>query len=73
MTRIPVDWSKVSVDTPIYVRRRSSDEWEKKHFAKFENDYVYAWSDGKTSWSTTNGSTIVWEHAKLAEMEKKDA
>lgn len=65
----PVDWSKVSVDTPIYVRRRSSDEWEKKHFAKFENDYVYAWSDGKTSWSTTNGSTVVWEHAKLAESE----
>ena len=65
----PVDWSKVSVDTPIYVRRRSSDEWEKKHFAKFENDYVYAWSNGKTSWSTTNGSTVVWEHAKLAESE----
>lgn len=27
-----VDWSKVSVDTPIYVRCRSSDEWEKKTF-----------------------------------------
>lgn len=65
----PVDWSKVPVDTPIYVRCRSSDEWEKKHFAKFENNYVYAWSDGKTSWSTTNGSTMVWEHAKLAESE----
>jgi hypothetical protein len=65
----PVDWSKVPVDTPIYVRCRSSDEWEKKHFAKFENNYVYAWNDGKTSWSTTNGSTMVWEHAKLAESE----
>lgn len=68
----PVDWSKVSVDTPIYVRRRSSDEWEKKHFAKFENNYVYAWSDGKTSWSTTNGSTIIWEYAKLAESEDQN-
>lgn len=68
----PVDWSKVPVDTPIYVRCRSSDEWEKKHFAKFENNYVYAWSDGKTSWSTTNGSTMVWEHAKLAESEESD-
>lgn len=67
-----VDWSKVPVDTPIYVRCRSSDEWEKKHFAKFENNYVYAWSDGKTSWSTTNGSTMVWEHAKLAESEESD-
>lgn len=44
----------------------------KKHFAKFENNYVYAWSDGKTSWSTTNGSTMVWEHAKLAESEESD-
>ena len=68
----PVDWSKVPVDTPIYVRYRSSDEWEKKHFAKFENNYVYAWSDGKTSWSTTNGSTMVWEHAKLAESEDQN-
>lgn len=68
----PVDWSKVSVDTPIYVRCRSSDEWEKKHFAKFENNCVYAWSDGKTSWSTTNGSTMVWEHAKLAESEDQN-
>lgn len=67
-----VDWSKVPVDTPIYVRYRSSDEWEKKHFAKFENNYVYAWSDGKTSWSTTNGSTMVWEHAKLAESEDQN-
>lgn len=67
-----VDWSKVPVDTPIYVRCRSSDEWEKKHFAKFENNYVYAWNDGKTSWSTTNGSTMVWEHAKLAESEDQN-
>ncbi|MFR1251544.1 MAG: hypothetical protein ACLSCZ_10975 [Ruminococcus sp.] len=67
-----VDWSRVPVDTPIYVRYRSSDEWEKKHFAKFENNYVYAWSDGKTSWSTTNGSTMVWEHAKLAESEDQN-
>lgn len=28
---------ELHVDTPIYVRYRSSDEWEKKHFAKFEN------------------------------------
>ena len=68
----PVDWSKVPVDTPIYVRCRSSDEWAKKHFAKFENNYVYAWSNGKTSWSTTNGSTMVWEHAKLAESEDQN-
>lgn len=67
-----VDWSKVPVDTPIYVRCRNSDEWEKKHFAKFENNYVYAWSDGKTSWSTTNGSAMVWEHAKLAESEDQN-
>ena len=68
----PVDWSKVPVDTPIYVRCCSSDEWEKKHFAKFENNYVSASIDGKTSWSTTNGSSIIWEHAKLAESEDQN-
>lgn len=65
-----VDWNKIPVDTPIYVRCCSGDKWEKKHFAKFEDNYVYAWRDGKTSWSTNNGSIVVWEHAKLAESEE---
>jgi len=59
------DWYKVPVDTKILVRDRSIDPWEKKHFAKFENGTVYAWVDGKTSFTTVN--TMCWQYAKLAE------
>lgn len=27
-----VDWSKVPVDTPIYVREHENNAWEKRHF-----------------------------------------
>lgn len=67
----PVDWSKVAVDTPILVRDSECDEWEKKHFAKYENGLVYTWSCGKTSWSVGNECSLTpWEYAKLAESEE---
>ena len=49
----PVDWSKVEVDTPILVRQTEyeDEEWERRHFAKYENGKVYVWSDGCTSWT----------------------
>lgn len=61
-----VDWSKVAVDTPIFVKDRVDETWYKRHFAKFENGKVYTWNDGKTSWSS-NCNEISWECAKLAE------
>ena len=66
-TEPPVDWSKVPVDTPILVRDSKNDEWIHRHFAKFEDDYVYAWDDGQTSWSSLN--TVDWKYAKLAKDE----
>ena len=42
-----VDWSKVKVDTPIYVRDCETDSngdektWVPRHFAKFENGTAY--------------------------------
>lgn len=65
----PVDWSKVPVDTPILTRNEGKKEWKKRYFARYIDGKVCAWPSGKTSWSTTNGSTMVWEHAKLAESE----
>lgn len=50
-----IDWSKVKVDTPIYVRDCETDSngdektWVPRHFAKFENGTVYVWDDGGTS------------------------
>lgn len=45
-----IDWSKVEVDTPILV---SSDgkEWYKRYFSRYKNGKVFAWLDGRTSWS----------------------
>ena len=44
-----VDWSKVAVDTPILIK--GSFEILKRYFAKYENGYVYFYSDGRTSWN----------------------
>ena len=63
-----VDWSKVKVDTPILVKPRLDGEWEKRHFAKYENGDVYAWDNGRTSWTVAN--EIKWNYAKLAESEE---
>ena len=63
-----VDWSQVEVNTPILVRDSKNTEWVKKHFAKVENGIVYAWNNGKTSW-TTEGM-VDWKYAKLAEGEE---
>lgn len=63
------DWSKVEVDTPILVRHRLDGEWEKRHFAKYENGDVYAWDNGRTSWTVAN--EIKWKYAKLTETEEE--
>lgn len=64
-----VDWSKVAVDTPILVKQNEQDEWEKRHFAYFKDERVYAWLCGATSWSADyEGDTTCWNLAKLAEV-----
>ena len=69
----PVDWSKVAVDTPILVRDSREESWRKRYFAKYEDNTVYAWSGGSTSWSTCGSSDIAnWKMAKLAESEEKN-
>ena len=64
-----VEWSKVPVDTPILVKQYEQDEWEKRHFAYFKDERVYAWLCGATSWSADyEGDTTNWNFAKLAEV-----
>ena len=64
-----VEWSKVPVDTPILVKQYEQDEWEKRHFAYFKDERVYAWLCGATSWSADyEGDTTNWNLAKLAEV-----
>ena len=64
-----VDWSQVEVDTPILVKYSELTNWQKRHFAKYENGIVYAWNNGETSWTTV--AMTDWKYAKLAEDEKE--
>lgn len=64
-----VDWSKVAVDTPILVKDDYDDKWEKAYFAKYEDEMIYAWDNGRTSFSARNEEdTFIWDRAKLAEV-----
>ena len=65
-----IDWSKVAVDTKILVANFANIDdgvikWNKRHFAKYENGEVYAWMDGRTSFTTEHN--INCEFAKLYE------
>lgn len=63
-----VDWSKVKVDTLILVKDDYDYKWEKAYFAKYEDEKIYAWSNGRTSFSARNkDDTFIWDRAKLAE------
>ena len=64
-----VDWSKMPVDTPILVKDDCDDKWEKAYFAKYEDEMIYAWDNGRTSFSARNKeNTFIWDRAKLAEV-----
>ena len=64
------DWNKVEVDTPILVRDYESQEWEARHFAKYEGGVIYTWDGGSTSW-TSKGNVTEWKYAKLAKSEEE--
>lgn len=67
---IPIDWGNVPVDTKILVRDSDADEWEKKHFAKCDDGEVYAWLDGKTSFTAASPKACInWKFAKLYDEE----
>lgn len=62
-----IDWDKVEVDTPIFVKMKDDKLWKCRYFAKYENRKVYAWIEGKTSWSNRIcDEPSYWEIAKLA-------
>lgn len=65
-----IDWTRVPVDTPILVRDSMQSDWIKRHFAKYEHNFVYAWCDGKTSYTTDSMNYwSYWNYGKLAEVE----
>ena len=63
-----VDWSKVKVDTPVLVRDFENQDWKKRYFAFFDDELIYTWDGGATSWSVKNKDATPWKYAKLAEV-----
>lgn len=63
-----VDWSKVSVDTPVLVSSNGV-KWYRRYFAKVDYLDVWVWDNGATSWSIGNDRDVTkWTHIKLAEV-----
>lgn len=60
---VRADWSKVKIDTPIYVKAHWDDEWIPRYFAGYLDGDIYAWDDGKASFTTTSRKR--WNYAKL--------
>ena len=65
-----VDWSKVPVDTKILVANFTGNDyeivWKKRHFAKYENGKIYAWTYGATSFSVDSDDLCTrWDFVKL--------
>ena len=44
-----IDWTKVEVDAPIWVKDREDDCWIPRYFAEYKDGVVYTWTNGKTS------------------------
>lgn len=63
-----VDCPKVKVDTPVLVRDFENQDWKKRYFAFFDDELIYTWDGGATSWSVKNKDAIPWKYAKLAEV-----
>lgn len=64
----PVDWSKVPVDTKVYVRDFDDEAWRPRYFARFEDGRIFTWTAGATSFSKDCcANTSWWRQAKLAE------
>lgn len=59
-----VNWHEISVDTPVLVKNREEDDWNRRYFAKVVGEKVITFVDGQTSW-TSDGCLIDWAYAKL--------
>ena len=61
-----IDWSKVPVDTKILVKdTEDCCVYTRRYFAEYKDGYIYAWTDGKTSFTTQ--SKTAWKYGKLYE------
>lgn len=67
---LKIDWSKVPIDTPIYVK--FSRSWKPRYFDKSTEDGIYYFSAGRTSFTKMGAddySFVCFSQAKLAREE----
>lgn len=63
-----VDWSKVPVDTKVFVRDCDCAYWNRRYFAKFEDGKIFTWANGTTSFTAKGFDDVTWwNQGKLAE------
>ena len=67
-----IDWSKVPVDTKVYVRNNEEAEWTSRYFARVSSTGIpLVWNYGVTSFtSVSDNSVSSWNYIKLAEEDK---
>lgn len=70
--REEIDWSKIPVDTKIWVKDFENNNWIPRYFAKYENGKVFTYDYGRTSWSCGDSSPLGWDYAKLVEEPKEE-
>ena len=60
-----IDWSKIPVDTKLLVSK-DGENWLRRYFAKYEDDKIYFFSCGASSYSVDDISNVLsWEYVKL--------
>ena len=60
-----IDWSKVVIDTKLLVSK-DGEIWFRRYFAKYEDDKIYFFSCGASSYSVDDISNVLsWEYVKL--------
>lgn len=70
-----VDWSKVAVDTPVYVSSSPDTGWKRRHFAFYKNGRVCCYKDGKSSFTNNYIEPFdytEWEYAILAKENENE-
>lgn len=66
-----IDWSKVPVDTKIYVWGEGSTHKFPRYFAGYKDGYICAWTQGRTSFSIDDPDEFsMWSHAALCEPQE---
>lgn len=66
----PTDWTKVEVDTRVWVKFQGNREWYARHFAEYNDGKIYCFDDGKTSHTKGVSGLSRWDIATLKDPNK---